>query len=276
MPPSPYTFDRPDADVILRAPLQPGSDGFKDFRVHKLILSLASAVFQDMFSIPQPHHNPLKEANLDVVLVTDSAEVVETFLQIVYPAVGPPVLEDLRLLNDLFQLADKYLAEGITGKLRELLVSPSFLKNDPIGVFAVAHRNNLEKELEISIPYTFPVDIAGRISETALHLLTSKAYHRLLVEHADRRNRLVNATNRAQHSRDQMFDCQCGDRLTKEICLQLARRPFFDTKVFEECLSSAHNPGRTCKANGCVLKPGVGYALLSEIFTRMEKKQNVA
>ena len=47
-----YAFDDPDADVILRAPLQPGSDEFKDFHVHKLILSIASTTFRDTFSIP--------------------------------------------------------------------------------------------------------------------------------------------------------------------------------------------------------------------------------
>lgn len=46
-------FGGPDADVILRAPLQTGSDKFKDFHVHKLILSIASTFFQDTFS-PSP------------------------------------------------------------------------------------------------------------------------------------------------------------------------------------------------------------------------------
>ena len=47
----PYTFDAQDADVILRAPLRPGSDEFKDLRAHKAILSIASIFFRDMFSL---------------------------------------------------------------------------------------------------------------------------------------------------------------------------------------------------------------------------------
>lgn len=46
------TFNGPDADVILRAPLEPGSDELKDFYVHKLILSIASTIFRDTFSAP--------------------------------------------------------------------------------------------------------------------------------------------------------------------------------------------------------------------------------
>ncbi|KAA1477499.1 hypothetical protein DENSPDRAFT_754241, partial [Dentipellis sp. KUC8613] len=41
-------FDAPDADLILR------SAQSVDFRTHKVILSLASPVFRDMFSVPQP------------------------------------------------------------------------------------------------------------------------------------------------------------------------------------------------------------------------------
>jgi len=42
----------PDADVILRA------SGGKEFHAHKLVLSLASPVFRDMFSVPQPPQSP--------------------------------------------------------------------------------------------------------------------------------------------------------------------------------------------------------------------------
>jgi len=41
-------FDAPDAEIILRALGPPR----RDFRVHKLVLSLASPVFKDMFSFP--------------------------------------------------------------------------------------------------------------------------------------------------------------------------------------------------------------------------------
>jgi len=43
---APYDFNAPDADTVLRS-----SDG-EEFRVHRIILSLASPVFQGMFTLP--------------------------------------------------------------------------------------------------------------------------------------------------------------------------------------------------------------------------------
>ena len=185
---SSYTFDSPDADVILRAPLQPGSDGFKDFHVHKLILSIASTVFRDTFSIPQPPSRTSEDTSLDVVQITEPAEVVEIFLQLIYP-IDPPVITDMRLLNDLLRLADKYVAVGVVTKLKKRLVSPAFLKDDPIGVFAVAYRNNFEEEVKVAIPHTFSIDVVRKISEEHIQIMTTKAYHRLLTEHAIHRER---------------------------------------------------------------------------------------
>ena len=85
---SPYTFDSPDADIILRAPLRPDdpeSAQFQDFHTHKAILSTASTVFHDMFSVPQPRQSAEDDANLPVVHVVEPAEIFEIFLRLIYP-----------------------------------------------------------------------------------------------------------------------------------------------------------------------------------------------
>jgi len=74
-----YNFDAHDADVILQAPIQPGSDQFKDFRTHKAILSIVSTFFRDMFSFPQPATG---DATLSIIPVVESAEVFEVFLRL--------------------------------------------------------------------------------------------------------------------------------------------------------------------------------------------------
>jgi len=55
---SPTFFTTKNGDIILRA--GPVSGLRHDFRVHKLILCLASPVFKDMFIFPQP---PYKDQN---------------------------------------------------------------------------------------------------------------------------------------------------------------------------------------------------------------------
>jgi len=258
---SPHIFDGPDADVILRAPLQPGSEEFKDFHVHKLILSIASIVFRDTFSIPQPSCNTSESTTLDVVQVTESAEALETFLQFIYP-VDPPVIEDLRLVDDLFQLTEKYMAKGVSTKLKKLLVSPSFLKDDPIGVFAIARRHDLDEEERLAISHTFSVNVVSQISERHLQIMTAKTYHHLLTEHSRRREQLINAAHSVQCL------CRCGEKLEKEMRTRMTERPYLDRGMLEACLPSTGSMDsigcgshRACTS----LTPGLRSAFLAEV-----------
>jgi hypothetical protein len=269
---SPYTFDGPGADVILRAPLQPGSDEFKDFHVHKLILSIASSVFQDILSIPQPPRHTSEDTTLDVIGVTEPAKVIENFLQLIYP-VDPPVIEDLRLLDDLFRLADKYAAKGVCKKLKKRLVSPSFLEDDPIGVFAIACRSKLGEEGRLAVSHTFSIDLINEISEEHLQTMTTKSYHRLLAKHAFRREQLVGAVDQAvqqlQPAATWLPPCACVEKLKKEIRLKISGRPFLDREILETCFSSMRALGLKCGASGterCIYAHGPGAKFLSGLI----------
>ena len=187
-----YNFDAHDADVILRTPLQQGSDQSRDFHVHKNILSIASTFFHDMFSLPQPI---TRDVALPVIPITESADVFEVFLRLIYP-VEPPTITPLQLVDDLFQLAEKYMANSVHTKLRQILVaSPSFLKDDPIWVYALACRANLDAEAELAIPLTFKIDIIRDIPQTHLRMMTAETYNRLLIAHSARRAALISAVN---------------------------------------------------------------------------------
>lgn len=99
-PSHPYTYA--DADLILRS-----SDGV-DFRIHRVVLGLASSFFQDFpFDIQQ---NPSGEhaAGVPVIpLLGDDSKRVKTLLQCAYHGELSPQssLEDARRLLDV---ADKY------------------------------------------------------------------------------------------------------------------------------------------------------------------------
>lgn len=208
---------------------------------------------------------------LDIVQVSESAGVLETFLQLVYP-IDPPVIEDLRSMDDLLQLASKYAARGVTTKLKKLLVSPPFLKDDPIGVFAVACRNNLDKEAKLAVSHTFSVDVVSNISGDNLQLMTAKTLHRLLVDHAYRRERLIEVVGETQRLRERTSPCRCGGGFVKEIRLELSKRPFLDREILERCLSSVRKSGSTCKTStpNCVLASGEGPGFLSDIVHRIQ------
>ena len=265
---SSYIFDGPSPDVILRAPLEPGSDESKDFHVHKIILSIASTVFQYSFSTPQPPRHTSKDTTLEVVQISEPAKVLEIFLQLVYP-VDSPVVEDLWLVGDLLQLADKYAAKGVTTRLKKLLVSPSFLKDNPIGVFAIACRSNLEEEANQAVPHTFSTDVVRGVSEEHLQVMTTKTYHRLLTEHALRRERLINAAEKAQA----WLRCSCRGlkSLTKDIRLEVYGRPFLDREILDKCLNQ-NTIRNTCHSPDFVTRPGQAAQFLADIIHRAEGK----
>ena len=253
---SPYIFDGPDADVILRAPLQPESDEFKDFHVHKLILSIASSVFRDILSIPQPPRHTSEDTTLDVIKVTEPAGVLRAFLELIYP-VDPPVIEYLWLVDDLFRLADKYAAKGVSGRLKKFLVSPSFLADNPIGVFAIACRNNLHEEEKLALFHTFSIDVVGEITLGHLESMTTTTYHRLLAKHALRQEQLVDAVDQAAlHMMGSLGSCDCIEELKKEIRLVTPRRPFLDREILDACFASVRDRGsRSCSTRICICTP---------------------
>src|SRR5271168_4821755 len=85
--PASHPFDHPSADVILRS-----SDKEPvDFRVHKLLLSLASPFFSEIFSLPQPstpsvYSDECRDpGGLPVVQMTDDRETLHLLLSLCFP-----------------------------------------------------------------------------------------------------------------------------------------------------------------------------------------------
>ena len=68
----------PDANLIIR------SIDLVDFRVHKPLLAMASPVFKDILSLPQPSDNEIVDG-LPVVRLPESSELLNTLISILYP-----------------------------------------------------------------------------------------------------------------------------------------------------------------------------------------------
>ena len=247
MTPPSYNFNACDADLVLRTPLQPGSDEHKDFHVHKNILSIASTIFHDMLTLPQPPQPPAANTTIPVIQVTEPAEVFEAFLRLIYP-IEPPVIGTLQLVEDLFQLVEKYMANGVRARLRQILVSPSFLKDDPIWVYTLACRANLDAEAELAIPLTFNINLVRDIPLTHLRMMTGETHNRLLTSHADRRAELMSIVGRVEHQQQNWTGtgCACGHwfnaRLESNINLAMWERPFLDRQTLELCLQKTTTP----------------------------------
>ena len=88
-----FNVPGPDGDIILRAQCSPKNH---DFRVHKLVLSLASPVFKDMFGIPQPRPDTLN-VDIEVIGMTDPPRGLDLVLRLIY-SFPPPNVDSLDLL----------------------------------------------------------------------------------------------------------------------------------------------------------------------------------
>lgn len=61
------------------------------FRIHKFILSLASPIFKDMFTLPQPPNLICSaQSDLSIIDITDRPAVLDMILQFIYPGAEPP------------------------------------------------------------------------------------------------------------------------------------------------------------------------------------------
>ncbi|TFK29017.1 hypothetical protein FA15DRAFT_457040 [Coprinopsis marcescibilis] len=197
-------FDFPDGDVVLVATGSESRESPTQFRVHRCILSLGSPFFRDMFSLPQ---NPATVEKVPHIPVTEPGSVLDTLLRFIYPTPNPPVtsLEELR---DVLGAAIKYEFEGVTATLRELLLSPHFLRSSPVSVYAIACRYDMDDIAKVASGYTLGVDLmAGPLSED-LKWITAYHYHQLLVLHKRRADAAISFL--AEAPQDNLKCMQCN------------------------------------------------------------------
>ncbi|KAF9780968.1 hypothetical protein BJ322DRAFT_987905, partial [Thelephora terrestris] len=166
-------FGPPDGDIILRTPT-------RDFRVHKLILSLASPIFKDMFSIPQPTP-AARGVDVEVVDVTDPTRGLDLVLTFIYPF-PPPNVDSLDLLVEGLVIADKYDIDGARTELRLRLAK--FMKAQPLRVYAIASRFGFEEEAEAASSLTTGIYLPALADlPDDLKDISATTYHKLVRLH---------------------------------------------------------------------------------------------
>lgn len=179
--PSP-SFNSLDANLVLRS----SSPNPLDFRVHKCILAAASSFFEHMFKLPQPQQEFEEGASqAPMVEVSESAETWDALLRFIYP-VSNPVIDNLDDLTRVLEAASKYDFDSVVEQLSAQLLSPAFLAADPVRVFAIACRFDLEDAARTASGHTLRVNVLDcPLSEDLKHI-TAFQYHRLVDLHRAR------------------------------------------------------------------------------------------
>ena len=132
MLPDPFTTE--DGDVILRA------DTGDSFRVHKVVLSLASPLFKQIFRAPPLHQPDHGQGGLPIFRITHPPEIVDLLLRFIYPGVVPPTITDPATLRSLLAIAASYGVPTVLPVVKEWLADEETLEVDPFGVYIVAYR----------------------------------------------------------------------------------------------------------------------------------------
>ncbi|PCH36533.1 hypothetical protein WOLCODRAFT_48245, partial [Wolfiporia cocos MD-104 SS10] len=150
-----YTFNQPDSDLILRS-----SDNV-DFHVHKLILSLASPVFEAM--LPFPHPESSAEDNKDgrpVARMTETARALDLLLRVCYPTANP-VLDKADDIGVLMEAARKFDIGVAQTLAMQALTRRELMEEDPLGVYIIACQLQLgdeaRKAARLTLRYDHPI-----------------------------------------------------------------------------------------------------------------------
>ena len=172
-----FPFNQSSADIIVCS-----SDNVT-FKLHKVILALASEFFGDMLGLPQPgalSASGSRDSSLDalpVLNVTEPSDVLDRLFRLCYP-VDDPALGTIHEVRSTLEAALKYqMAEAIKITKRRLR---SLASSDPLTVYAVACSFDLEAEAAAAAKEVLKQKVQTRYVPE-LENISIGAYHRLLL-----------------------------------------------------------------------------------------------
>lgn len=189
-----YTFN--DGDLVLRS-----ADGV-NFRVHSLILKLASSVFRDMLDIPAnaPHaaEKSKRELSKGPILATEPACVLRILLNILYP--GAPQILDIDiidspdLLRSLARAARKYDMPSVNEALCACIVSRDIIaKFHPVELYGVAWNMRFMREAMLLSTETLRCNLNAPEMFPILKMIDTEGVVKLQILHRRRKVLMLNA-----------------------------------------------------------------------------------
>lgn len=106
-------------------------------------------------------------------------------MRLIYPVVNPTI-NTLDELTPVLEAACKYDVTVAIDTLRTLLILPQFVEKEPLRVFAIASRYDLDEEAKLASRHTLNMNILDSPLSEDLKHMSAYQYHRLLDLHRTR------------------------------------------------------------------------------------------
>ncbi|EJD02553.1 uncharacterized protein FOMMEDRAFT_53760, partial [Fomitiporia mediterranea MF3/22] len=185
-----YTYS--DGDIILKT-----SDDVY-FRVHSIILKLASGFFRQMLDIPRAE----TESSDEAIPLTENSKVIAFLLDLVYPTTGTsgedsngvarfPRLDTLSFTWAVTNAADKYDMPRALAAVRAIVSNSETLQVAPLGLYALACRWKWVDEARAASTATLSKQILRPENFAILRMIDSGPLCNLLELHAKRKEAIL-------------------------------------------------------------------------------------
>ncbi|ESK85744.1 hypothetical protein Moror_2453 [Moniliophthora roreri MCA 2997] len=216
-----HPFDDPSADIVLHT-----SDDTV-FRVHRIILSLSSPFFKEMFTLPQspPSATASSSSNDSIIPIEENSQVLDCILRHLYPSCEPPQWNELGEIVPVVQAMIKYQMEetqAFQNIMNSLLARANTDKRLPlvpttaIGVLAIIYRfrDSMKKEWIEEAARAFlrlPFKMFNEQWDCPeFDYITGRGYRKLLVYHKQCSERIRTWSPRWSDSTHMAYDCVRG------------------------------------------------------------------
>ncbi|KAG1881058.1 hypothetical protein F4604DRAFT_1746112 [Suillus subluteus] len=170
-------FDNHNGDIILRSTVD-----HVDFHTFKVILSLMSPLFKDMFTLPQ---DGLQSgvSSVPVIPVAESSTTLESLLLLCYPA-ATPTFHSLDNAKAVMEAAKKYDMQAVLSRAADLAMS-QFLPTHFLELYALSCRFGWQHHAQTAALRALEIKNLGRPSTEfgSMQDITALDHHRLLVYH---------------------------------------------------------------------------------------------
>ncbi|KAJ7759156.1 hypothetical protein B0H16DRAFT_630752 [Mycena metata] len=187
---APPPFNDPSADIIIR------SSENVDFRIHKILLALASPFFKEMFEVPQPRnidgdHDKSDSQTRDgipIIFMYDDQNRVcgRAVVNFVLESCHPARLQSNRpslsanMVGSVVDVATRYRMDWA---VKSAVRDSRLLQTHPFLLFAHACHQGLAAEATLAAKGTLRFRIEDFPRDTALKLISGYQYHTLLEFH---------------------------------------------------------------------------------------------